>query len=97
MEIFCLYGFPEVVAQESMKLSAKDKALLFSTTIPLHSVRRIITGLQLAERSVVEAANSRHGRDIGELGSQRDVLSCHYSPVNSAEAPFSFATSKIIN
>ena len=63
----------------ALKFSDKEKADLFRTTIPKHTVSRIILVIQLAEIRAIEEQMESHGRDIGELGQSKDVSSFYYS------------------
>ena len=74
-ELLRLYGFPEDFTMRALKFSDKEKADLFQTTIPKHTVSRIISVIQLAEVRAIEDQMERHGRDIGELGQSKDVSS----------------------
>ena len=92
-----MHGFPEEMAKASVNLMIKDKAALFWDTVPKHSLVCIISVLQMAETAALELQLEEHGSSIGEQGASRDPACCHYSRVEEGEAPFSFATSRVIN
>ena len=69
----------------------------FRTTIPKHTVSRIISVIQLAESMVIEEQMESHGKDVGELGQSKDVSSFYYSTHEDRQGLFSFATTKVIN
>ena len=66
-ELLRLYGFPEDFALKALKFSDRQKADLFRTTIPKHTVSRIISVIQLVESMVIEEQMESHGKDVGGI------------------------------
>ena len=96
-EIFRMYGFSEDFIREAVELSDESKRQVLATTIPAQSVSRIISVIQTAEYVTRDKELEAHGRDIGELGQRGDPKCHYYSLKNQGEAPFSYATDRVIN
>ena len=97
VELFRMYGFPDAFATEALSFTAAEKLTLFQDTIPKQSVSRIISVLQMAETDALQHEMETHGKAIGECAVPSDTSCYFYSRREEGQAPFSFATTKVIN
>jgi hypothetical protein len=98
-ELFALYGFPPEFAKTVVNLPRREKALLLLWSMPKHSIKPVISVVQLAE---VQAADNRMlalAKEAGEtpVVDSSVVPSFYCAPRQNEEAPFCFATSQVIN
>jgi hypothetical protein len=93
-----MYGFDEDFARHAaLTFSAHQKLTVLRDTVPVQSVSRIISVIQMAEVAAVENAFVAHGQAVGELSHPVDPSCFFYSRSTDDQALFSFATSKVIN
>ncbi len=96
-----------------MKLTRRERDDLFCYTIPKHSVKRIISDLQLAEDNAHHLQMQSASRDAGKFPSEVEAtnafargpvgadietaMSCHCAPREADDAPFLNANTRVIN
>ena len=71
--------------------------ILFRDTIPQQSVTRIISVLQIAETVATHAKYQDHRIAMGEMDNAAYASCYFYSNQEEDQAPFSFATARVIN
>ena len=71
-ELLRMYGFSEEFQPKILDMGQRQKSMLFLSTIPKHSLTRIISVIQVAEQAAKEQELESHGRAVGELGQKRD-------------------------
>jgi hypothetical protein len=99
-KLFALYGFSAEFAKTTVDLPQREKDLLLLWSMPKHSIKRVISVVQLAAES--QAADNRMlalAREAGETPAMDSsvVPSFYCAPRQAEEAPFCFATSQVIN
>jgi hypothetical protein len=97
--LFALCGFPAEFAKTVLDLPRGEKDLLLLWSMPKHSIKRVISVVQLAEILAADNQMMALAKDAGEapVSDSSMVPSFYCAPRQEEEAPFCFATSQVIN